>query len=94
MNLYAAIRPLLFRLEPELAHRVSLSLLPYLPLPQNLVGMTQPVSCMGLTFKNPVMLAAGLDKNADHVEALLGYPVCTKIEPCTLIEPATSLKSL
>ncbi len=75
MNLYAAIRPLLFRLEPELAHRISLSLLPYLPLPQNLVGMTQPVSCMGLTFKNPVMLAAGLDKNADHVEALfrLGF---------------------
>ncbi len=68
---YAWLRPLLFRLEPELAHRMILSLLPYLPLPRGVTALGQPIQCMGLTFKNPLMLAAGLDKNADHVSALL-----------------------
>ncbi|MFA0698849.1 quinone-dependent dihydroorotate dehydrogenase, partial [Vibrio sp. 10N.222.49.C9] len=29
----------------------------------------RPVECMGLTFRNPVGLAAGLDKNAECIEA-------------------------
>jgi len=75
VNIYNVIRPLLFRLEPELAHQMTLSLLPYLPLHRDLDSLNLPVSCMGLTFKNPVMLAAGLDKNADYVNALfrLGF---------------------
>ncbi|MGU3846908.1 quinone-dependent dihydroorotate dehydrogenase, partial [Vibrio diabolicus] len=30
---------------------------------------TRPVECMGLTFRNPVGLAAGLDKNGECIEA-------------------------
>jgi dihydroorotate dehydrogenase len=34
-----------------------------------------PVQVMGLSFPNPVGLAAGLDKNGDHIDALaaLGF---------------------
>jgi len=30
---------------------------------------SKPVNCMGLTFKNPIGLAAGLDKNAECIDA-------------------------
>ncbi|RAN85573.1 dihydroorotate dehydrogenase (quinone), partial [Bacillus sp. SRB_28] len=31
---------------------------------------SKPVTCMGLTFKNPLGLAAGLDKNGECIDAL------------------------
>lgn len=78
--MYGLIRSLLFRLPPEQAHKValkSLDLVEKLGMAQRLsppVSVT-PVKAMGLTFPNPVGLAAGLDKNADHVNALgaLGF---------------------
>lgn len=80
MNLYSILRPALFSLDPEVAHYTTLKLLKvakqagfsslYTP---ELVDM--PVSIMGLDFKNPVGLAAGLDKNGDYIDALseLGF---------------------
>lgn len=80
MNLYPLLRPALFALDPETAHDVTLKLLKgaYLaglsklicPKPPN-----KPVTLMGLEFKNPVGLAAGLDKNGDCIDALaaLGF---------------------
>lgn len=80
MNLYLLFRPLLFSLDPETAHAVTLKLLDitYIsglarfiyPVPED-----RPVQVMGLKFKNPVGLAAGLDKNGDHIDALaaLGF---------------------
>jgi dihydroorotate dehydrogenase len=69
--LYALARPFLFSLDPETAHRLTLRLagLYSTQTPQ------QPVRVMGLDFPNPVGLAAGLDKNAEHVDALaaLGF---------------------
>ncbi|MCW4149124.1 quinone-dependent dihydroorotate dehydrogenase [Halomonas sp. 18H] len=78
--MYSLARSLLFRLEAEKAHGVALSAL---DLAQR-VGMAglladrpvaDPVNLMGLTFPNRVGLAAGLDKNADHLDALgaLGF---------------------
>ena len=72
--LYALARPLLFALDPETAHHVALQLsglaaaLAQPPAPC-------PVSAMGLEFRNPVGLAAGLDKQAEHAQALsaLGF---------------------
>jgi dihydroorotate dehydrogenase len=80
MNLYPFIRPLLFSLAPETAHEVTLKLL-------NMAAVSglskvlypkidhKPVTVMGLEFKNPVGLAAGLDKNGDYIAALsaLGF---------------------
>ena len=80
MNLYPLLRPLLFKLNPETAHGVTLKLLDLasasgvsrLLYPE---VRTEAVEVMGLTFKNPVGLAAGLDKNGDHIDALaaLGF---------------------
>ena len=73
--LYSLVKPLLFAVDPELAHDVSLEMLQQFHrlLPRRLVR--KPVSVMGLDFPNPVGLAAGLDKNADYLDGLarLGF---------------------
>ena len=78
--LYRAVRPLLFALDPEAAHSFSLGSLNILarlsaasllasPAPR------MPVRVMGLDFPNPVGLAAGLDKDGEHIDGLaaLGF---------------------
>lgn len=73
MNWYGLARPLLFSLDPETAHRFTLALLEKSFLPAK--TPRQPVRAMGLEFPNPVGLAAGLDKDAAHIDALarLGF---------------------
>ena len=80
MNLYPLLRPLLFSLDPETAHEVTLKLLDvaYLSGLGKLIYPAiedKPVNVMGLSFKNPVGLAAGMDKNGDYINALaaLGF---------------------
>ncbi len=80
MNPYPLLRPLLFRLDPETAHETALKcigLTHRLGL-SNLISTTagsNPVHVMGMEFKNPVGLAAGLDKNGDYIDSLasLGF---------------------
>jgi dihydroorotate dehydrogenase len=73
--LYSLVKPILFSLDPELAHDISLQALQRLHrvLPSNRIE--KPVRLMGLDFPNPVGLAAGLDKNADYLDGLgkLGF---------------------
>lgn len=72
---YSLLRTLLFRLDPELTHDVTLRLL-RIAGKRSLINLlrpslpSKPVSCMGLTFPNPVGLAAGLDKNGECIDAL------------------------
>lgn len=75
---YTFLRPLLFKLDPESAHRVTFS---GIELARKL-GLLTPaaIACpartvMGLNFPNPVGLAAGLDKNGEYLDALamLGF---------------------
>ena len=77
MDAYRLLRPLLFALPPEAAHRLSLTALDLLarlagprPVPE-----VDPVTCMGLRFPNRLGLAAGLDKDGDHIDGLgrLGF---------------------
>ena len=76
---YPVLRPLLFRLDAEVAHDITLKLLKcsakfgLLPAPRTLPG--SPVKSMGLNFPNAIGLAAGLDKHGDAVDALgsLGF---------------------
>jgi dihydroorotate dehydrogenase len=77
--LYALARPLLFTLDPEDAHGLTLRLAEAANAAR-LLGLaassaSAPVRVMGLLFPNPVGLAAGLDKNAEHIDALaaLGF---------------------
>jgi len=78
--MYSLARSLLFRLDAETAHGVALRGLDVagrLGLAGRLGGerVEDPVEVMGLRFPNRVGLAAGLDKNADHLDALgaLGF---------------------
>ena len=74
--MYGLARPFLFGLDAERAHGLGLAALeaayrsglnPLLAKrPEPL-----PTKAFGLTFPNPVGLAAGLDKNGAHIDALL-----------------------
>lgn len=75
---YRLIKPLLFKLDPEFSHSLSLHALKYayrLGLVGNQNLPPKPKSLMGLNFPNPVGLAAGLDKNGDYIDCLapLGF---------------------
>jgi dihydroorotate dehydrogenase len=81
--MYKYLRPVLFRLDPENAHSLTLNLVrmtgifpPARWLLQALYAAPdQPVSAFGLTFKNPIGLAAGYDKDGVAVRGLaaLGF---------------------
>jgi len=69
-------RPLLRTLDPETAHALALNALKLAPLPGAAPDDDKlRVQAFGLTFPNPVGLAAGFDKNAEVVDALfrLGF---------------------
>ena len=79
-SLYPLFRPLLFAADPELAHEMVFAGLDAAAR----IGLAQlaaprlaiaPVEAMGLRFPNRVGLAAGLDKNAEHLRGLasLGF---------------------
>ena len=75
MNFYPIVRKLIFLLKPETAHAVSLRLMDVankLGLLKLFIGkpIKAPVTVMGIEFLNPVGLAAGLDKNGEHIDAL------------------------
>lgn len=72
--MYSLVRQALFRCDPEWSHDVTLKWL--IMSQRSLLSMTykqsvpsKPVTCMGLTFDNPVGLAAGLDKNGECIDA-------------------------
>jgi dihydroorotate dehydrogenase len=78
--MYDLIRPLLFALDAETAHRLTLYGLDVAQRSNFLHLIAKPpaelpTTAFGIRFPNPVGLAAGLDKNADHLDALgaLGF---------------------
>ncbi len=81
--MYKLLRPLLFSMAPERAHHFTFGVLETvakIPGALSLAGGAKPpkaaaVEAMGLKFPSPVGLAAGMDKDAKHVEAMsaLGF---------------------
>ena len=77
--LYRLARGALFKLDPEVAHDLTLKSLAALGPGAALLGAGADASesrnVMGIEFPNPVGLAAGLDKNGDYIDALaaLGF---------------------
>lgn len=74
------IRPVIFRFDPEFIHETTMNMLHYLGRSPFSFLLSQkvahkPVDVMGLHFKNPIGLAAGLDKNAVAIDGLgkLGF---------------------
>src|SRR5215211_3776541 len=81
--MYRFFRSLLFRLGPETAHQLTLQAIRFagdFPLSRWILTQlykspAKPVYAFGLTFKNPVGLAAGYDKDALAIRGLaaLGF---------------------
>lgn len=78
--MYSFIRSIFFSLDAETAHGLGMRAI----RDAHRLGLlcllaprikTTPRTVMGLTFPNPVGLAAGLDKNGDYIDALgaLGF---------------------
>ncbi len=77
---YGLAKQALFALDPERAHNATMAALQKAYDCDVTRGMTHdlpilPTTVMGLSFKNPVGLAAGLDKDGAHIDALgnLGF---------------------
>lgn len=73
MSFYSLLRPLVFRMDAETAHRATIAVLKWAPRsrpPAFAPSLTTTVS--GLGFPSPVGLAAGFDKNAEVDAAMLG----------------------
>jgi dihydroorotate dehydrogenase len=73
--MYTLARPFLFGFDAETAHGLGLRALELAWRSGSLPMLARPVAPLptkawGLTFPNPVGLAAGMDKNGAHIEAL------------------------
>ena len=74
MALYPLLRPLVFALDAERAHRLTIRALKLLP--PGLPAEPDPalaVRVAGLDFPNPLGLAAGFDKDAEIFGQMLGF---------------------
>ncbi|MBN9452774.1 MAG: quinone-dependent dihydroorotate dehydrogenase [Bosea sp.] len=72
-GLFNLARPLIHRMDAETAHRLTVAALATAPALKP--GADDPVlatEAFGLSFSNPVGLAAGFDKNAEAVDGALG----------------------
>jgi len=69
---FRLLRPALFTLDPESAHRLAITLLKLMPsgAPAREGPLTTEIA--GLRFPNPVGMAAGFDKDGEVPDALLG----------------------
>jgi dihydroorotate dehydrogenase len=73
MAIYPFLRPMIFTLDAERAHRLTIAALRSAPIdtpPRSPIGLASWVA--GLDFPNPVGLAAGFDKDAEVPQKMLG----------------------
>lgn len=81
--MYRLLRPLLFWLPAETSHHLTFLVLRFLYRIPGIAWLTRfsflrhtpalPVTAMRLHFRNPIGLAAGLDKNGEHIQALSDF---------------------
>ena len=70
---FRMIRPLLFALDPETAHGLAIRTLKWLPHGEGArPGGPLATEVAGLSFPNPLGLAAGFDKDGEVPDAVLG----------------------
>lgn len=87
VSAFALLRPLVHALPPEKAHELALCALRHGLLPNAQMRPRPELSTQvfGLTFSNPVGIAAGFDKNAVAINGLLrqgfGFVECGTVTP-------------
>ncbi|MFV0643581.1 MAG: quinone-dependent dihydroorotate dehydrogenase [Sphingomonadaceae bacterium] len=70
--IFKLVRPAIFALKPENAHRFAIWSFRHLPKGRPVAPGPLAISIAGLDFPNPVGMAAGFDKDAEIADALLG----------------------
>ena len=84
-GLYTLLKPLVFRLDPESAHGLTLKALPYWPGRAPAPDPLLRTRLAGLDLPNPIGLAAGFDKDAEVPDAMLrlgfGFVECGSVTP-------------
>ncbi|TXG81978.1 MAG: quinone-dependent dihydroorotate dehydrogenase [Sphingomonadales bacterium] len=85
-GLYPLLRPVLFALDPETAHDLTIRALSLLPRGQPADSDPRlAIDVLGQHFPNPIGLAAGFDKNAQTPDAMLalgfGFVECGTVTP-------------
>lgn len=71
MRPFSLVRPLLFALEAERAHRLTIAMLKALPPRRAAHDPRLRITVAGIDFPSPVGLAAGVDKDAEVPDAFL-----------------------
>ncbi len=74
-KLYRCLRPLLFKVPPETAHNMMISVLSRVPVPcgKAFDAPNLKVTLWERNFPNPIGVAAGFDKNADIIGPCLKF---------------------
>ncbi len=70
--LYSLLRPLLFRLDAERAHRLAIAGLKFMPKGPLPAPGPLATEVAGIAFANPLGMAPGFDKDAEVPDAVLG----------------------
>lgn len=70
MSFYQIFRPLVFKLEPEIAHNAAINFLKFCPKTATLLTLNRDYDNLkqklwNIDFANPIGMAAGFDKNAE-----------------------------
>ena len=73
--MFSVLRPLLFNLDPEMAHDLAIKSLKFNPFPSRMFEVEDEemlnIKLLGKSFPNPIGLAAGFDKSAEVYNSLL-----------------------
>lgn len=70
--LFPLLRPAIFAIDPENAHRLAIRALKLMPLGKPASAGPLSTNVAGIAFPNPVGMAAGFDKDGEIPDALLG----------------------
>jgi dihydroorotate dehydrogenase len=90
MSFYKILRPLIFRLDAEKAHKLAINFLKFCPRASTLFCLERHYENLhnrlwNIDFNNPVGMAAGFDKNAETALTLekfgFGFVECGTVTP-------------
>jgi len=94
MSIYQIIRPLIFKIDPEVAHNSAINFLKFCPKTATLFSVKRDYENLrsklwSLDFSNPIGMAAGFDKNAEVAATLekfgFGFVECGTVTPLAQI---------
>ncbi len=94
MSIYQIIRPLIFKIDPEIAHNLAINFLKFCPKTATLFSVKRDyenlrTNLWDLDFASPIGMAAGFDKNAEVAATLekfgFGFIECGTVTPLAQI---------